>query len=104
MNRPVRFSKEARAELTAVSRWYEQAKKGLGLTLLEMVDRAIERLESAPSSGTPVPGVSDASIRRVPVRRFPYHLVYVELPDRVQILALAHHRRHPGYWIRRAST
>jgi hypothetical protein len=28
-------------------------------------------------------------------------VVYIELPDRAQILAVAHHRRRPRYWIGR---
>jgi hypothetical protein len=48
-----------------------------------------------------VPGVSDQTIRRRPVRRFPYHVVYIELADRLQILAIAHDRRRPGYWVGR---
>lgn len=46
-------------------------------------------------------GVADEGIRRRAVRRFPYHLIYLELPDRLQILAVAHDRRRPGYWVGR---
>jgi hypothetical protein len=35
------------------------------------------------------------------VRRFPYHVVYIELPDRLQVLAVAHDRRRPAYWVGR---
>jgi hypothetical protein len=34
--------------------------------------------------------------------RFPYSLVYQSLPDRVQVIAVAHSRRRPGYWLGRA--
>jgi hypothetical protein len=41
-------------------------------------------------------------IRWVNVRRFPYILVFVrESSDRLLVLALAHAKRHPGYWKRR---
>jgi hypothetical protein len=36
------------------------------------------------------------------VRRFPYAVVYDVLPDAVIIIAVAHQRRKPGYWIRRS--
>ena len=32
------------------------------------------------------------------VTRFPYHVVYLEVNDRIRILAVAHDRRKPGYW------
>ena len=41
-------------------------------------------------------------VRRVPVTRFPYQIMYVE-GDIVQIIALAHTRRRAGYWLGRLS-
>jgi plasmid stabilization system protein ParE len=87
--------------MAEASRWYDAQQAGLGLDFLHSVGRVIARIETAPGVGSPVPGVSDADIRRVLVRRFPYHVVYIELPDRAQILAVAHHRRRPRYWISR---
>jgi toxin ParE1/3/4 len=92
------------AEMVGASRWYDREKAGLGLDFIRMVDRAIAQIESVPRSGSPVPGVADAAIRRILVRRFPYHVVYIELSDRVQVLAVAHQRRRPGYWIDRIPT
>lgn len=83
------------------SRWYDAQRSDLGLDFLRSIERVIERIEAAPRVGSPVPGVPDTDIRRVLVRRFPYHVVYIELPDRAQILAVAHHRRRPRYWIGR---
>ena len=40
----------------------------------------------------------DLPARRAPVRRFPFHVVYLELSDEIRILAFAHDRRFPGYW------
>lgn len=101
MKRAFRISTEAKAEIAGASRWYERERAGLGFDFLRMVDRAIARIESIPQSGSPVPGVADVAIRRILVRRFPYHVVYIELPDRVQVLAVAHQRRRPGYWLHR---
>ena len=87
--------------MAATSRWYDQKRPGLGLDFLRSIGRVIDRIEAAPRTGSPVPGVAGADIRRVLVRRFPYHVVYIDLPDRAQILAIAHHRRRPGYWLGR---
>lgn len=43
-------------------------------------------------------------VRRLPVGRFPYHLVYAHTADVVHVLAVAHDRREPGYWSRRAES
>jgi hypothetical protein len=32
------------------------------------------------------------------VKRFPYHVIYLEKQNDIRILAIAHDRRKPGYW------
>jgi plasmid stabilization system protein ParE len=98
---PIRISEEADAEMAEAARWYEEHRAGLGSEFLDAVDEAVVRIGETPRMGSPVPGTSDQSIRRRPVRRFPYHVVYLELSDRLQILAIAHDRRRPGYWVGR---
>ncbi len=41
---------------------------------------------------------STVTIRRVPVGRFPYQVVYASVDDVTYILAVAHRHRRPGYW------
>jgi toxin ParE1/3/4 len=98
---PVTISEEADAEMAEAARWYEAHRVGLGTEFLQAVDDAVVRIAEAPALGSPVPGVADETIRRRAVRRFPYHVVYVELPDRLQVLAFAHDRRRPAYWVGR---
>jgi plasmid stabilization system protein ParE len=42
-------------------------------------------------------------LTRVLFRRYPYAIIYRVLPDRIEILAIAHARRRPGYWRNRAN-
>jgi plasmid stabilization system protein ParE len=98
---PLRISEEAEAEMAEAARWYETHRAGLGTEFLDAVDAAVARITEAPHLGSLVPDVGDESIRRRPVGRFPYHVVYLELSDRLQILAIAHDRRRPGYWVGR---
>jgi plasmid stabilization system protein ParE len=39
--------------------------------------------------------------RRFVLHRFPLAVVYLDVPDFVNIIALAHSKRRPGYWKRR---
>jgi plasmid stabilization system protein ParE len=98
---PLRISEEAEAEMAEAARWYEQHRVGLGLEYLAAVDASVARIGENPRIGSRTPGVDDEEVRRVFVRRFSYHVVYIELPDRVQILAVAHDRRRPAYWVGR---
>jgi plasmid stabilization system protein ParE len=102
LNLPIRISEEAEAEMADAARWYESHHTGLGAEFLDAVDALVGRIAQNPQVGSMMPGVPDSEIRRRPVRRFPYHVVYLELNDRLQILAEAHDRRRPGYWTERS--
>jgi plasmid stabilization system protein ParE len=101
---PVRISEQAEAEMAEAARWYETHRAGLGAEFLDAVDGAVTRIAETPQMRSMVPRISDVAIRRMPVRRFPYHVVYLQLPNRLQVLAIAHDRRRPGYWVGRLPT
>ncbi len=104
MTLPIRISEEADSEMTDAARWYELHRAGLGLEFLAAIDTAVARIEENPRIGTQPPGVDDEDVRRVFVKRFPYHLVNIDLPDYLQVLAVAHDRRRPAYWIDRLAS
>jgi plasmid stabilization system protein ParE len=94
----VRFLELAQKELDDAFAWYEAQVRGLGMEFLDEIDRAVRRITSWPLSSQELsPG-----IRRCIVSRFPYGLVYVQEPDTVIVLAVAHLHRRPRYWIDRA--
>ena len=104
MTHPFRTESEAVAELEEAAAWYEQQRFGLGGEFLEAVDDALSFIARWPHAGTPVPDVPpDLPARRAPIRRFPYQVVYLEMPGEIRILAFAHDRRSPGYWQTRAT-
>jgi len=99
VNRPIRIESEAATELDEASRWYHDKRPGLGMEFLEAIDVALSHIVQWPRAGAPVPGVAQGlQVRRVPAGRLPYHVVYLETPTAVRILAVAHDRREPGYW------
>jgi len=80
--KPLRTEPEASTELAEAAVWYEAKREGLGLEFLEAVDVALEFIVRFSQAGSPVPLVpKDLVVRRVPIRRFPFHVVYVELSD-----------------------
>jgi hypothetical protein len=56
-------------------------------------------ISASPSGGTAWPGVDARTWR---VARFPYLVVYAHERERVVVLAIAHTKRRPGYWVERA--
>lgn len=61
------------------------------------LDVALDRIGEAPRTWPPY----IAGTRRYLLRRFPFFVVFREVGDRVQIVAVAHARRQPGYLIGR---
>ena len=99
MNWPIWMEPEAAAELDEASRWYDDKRQGLGTEFLEAIDAALSHIARWPRTGAPVPLVAqDVAVRQVPAGRFPYHVVYFEMPTVIRILAFAHGRRKPRYW------
>ena len=99
MTKPVRFDREAEEELAAAIDWYESQRQGLGLDLLEVIDDAISRIGEMPLWFPLLLSIpSELGVRSCSVKRFPYSVVFLELPGEIRILALAHARRRPGYW------
>lgn len=92
--RPVRFLPQARDELRESQAYYDRARSGLGSEFLAEVERIVNMLRERPRLGAPGP----ASTRRFSLRRFPYSVIYRVESDELLIVAVAHHRRRPGYW------
>jgi plasmid stabilization system protein ParE len=45
--------------------------------------------------------VREGDVRRVNLRRFPYHFLFRIVDDAIRILVFRHHSRHPSLGIRR---
>jgi toxin ParE1/3/4 len=95
---------EVSAELEDAALWYDSQRPGLGLELVQAVDLALEQIADWPEIGRRVNRLpDDMPARRVPVKHFPYHVVYLPWEGAIRILAFAHDSREPGYWLSRIS-
>jgi plasmid stabilization system protein ParE len=95
----LRTEPEASEELAEAGLWYEKQRSGLGIEFLEEIDATLDFITRFPQAGSPVPDVpKDLPVRRTPLHRFPFQVVYLELSDTIRVLAFAHDRRVPGYW------
>jgi len=100
--KPVRVEPEAKQELAAAAAWYEERREGLGLELVGEVDAVFAAIARSPGRFPLYPRVApELGVRRAAARRFPYSIAFIELPTVVRVLAIAHERRRPGYWVGR---
>mgnify|MGYP000886619848 CR=1 FL=1 len=104
MTRRVRLEPEAEAELYAAAARYEREVRGLGKDFVAATRAVRQRLRRWPNSGSFVDDVDPTlGVRRFPVARFPYQIVYVRVGDDVHVIAVAYDGRKPGYWRDRIS-
>ncbi len=81
-------------EIEAADNWYLARSLDASHGFLVDVDTAVEDILQAPQRwpkylyGT----------RRVVLQRFPFSVVYLDDPDVITIIAVAHGKRKPGYW------
>lgn len=99
MTLPVRPNAEAEEEFRFYIRWYENETVGLGDRLWSEIQAAIDLISGRPAIGEAVRGVrTPGAVRRVPLRHFPFLLIYRVHPEHLEVVALAHASRKPRYW------
>lgn len=99
MKKTVRLEPEAEGEFDAAATWYERQRHGLGQDFVDEIARSLSRVAETPQSFGLLPSVpQDLGIRRAAVHRFPYTVLFIDQPNVVRVLAIAHQRRRPGYW------
>lgn len=94
-----RFHPHALAEYEAAAVWYAARSIDAALSFTAIVDAAIDGVCELPSAWPPWPGRAD--VRRRVLQRIPYSVIYLPHDEAITIVAIAHHRRRPGYWLRR---
>lgn len=102
---PLLIEPEAEEEMEEAALWYEEQRPGLGGRLLAAVATTLDRIRRFPHAGASVPHLpEDLPARQVVVKGFPYSVVFLLTPAGIDVLAIAHHRRRPGYWVARHGT
>jgi len=89
-----RWHREARAEVDAAAAFYAQKQPGLALRFLDDLETALRRIQRHPHAYRQVAH----GIRKCRVPYFPYGVIYRVRADHIEIVAVMHLRRSPGYW------
>ena len=102
MSTAVRPSSFAQDEIEYYLRRYESETVGLGGRLWQEIQAATTLISAYPEIGQLVPRTRGL-VRRIPIRHFPFFLIYRRRDEHLQIVALAHTSRKPSYWRPRLS-
>jgi len=90
----VRLHPLAEQELHAALRWYEERNELVAQILVIEFEAALDLITESPARW---PRIS-RRCRRFVLGRFPFSIVYMLRGGCIEVIALAHHRRRPGYW------
>jgi plasmid stabilization system protein ParE len=93
----VRFHPSAIAEAKAAHDWYAKRNPSAAEAFVTALDDAINVIRKGP---TRWPRHAHGT-RKYLLRRFPYAVIFRVTDATIQVIAVAHGRRRPGYWRRR---
>ncbi|MCA9432457.1 MAG: type II toxin-antitoxin system RelE/ParE family toxin [Candidatus Omnitrophica bacterium] len=85
---------EANFEIQESFEWYLERSPRAAESFLFEIDRGIQAVLDSPMQWPPF----EAGTRRYLLRNFPFNIIYRVEKDRTLVVAVAHHKRKPGYW------
>ncbi|HSF01565.1 MAG TPA: hypothetical protein VLA62_01055 [Solirubrobacterales bacterium] len=98
----VRLSPEAIDELLEAAEWYRGRRPGLEAEFLAEVDHVLPLIGNSPAAFPRLLDLpADLVVRRALLPRFPYAVIFMDLGEHIRVLAVAHSKRQPGYWLDR---
>ena len=92
------FDPYAQSEFIDAIRFYEEHREGLGRRFFIAMKTAVQHISKNPL----LYRIRKAPFRRYRLSRFPYSIIYAIEPERIYIIALAHDKRKPEYWLKRS--
>jgi toxin ParE1/3/4 len=81
-------------ELKSATLWYMERSETAARNFVAEIDRAVSLVTESPQRWPARPH----GTRTFVLKRYPFSVVYRTFDSAVQILAIAHGHRRPGYW------
>jgi len=94
MNYSLTVRKEAELDINGAFEYYENQRLGLGHDFLLCVEEGLSKIERNPLHYK----IIYKDLRRIPVRRFPYRILYLVRNEQVIVTAVFHVRKDPQAW------
>lgn len=92
--KPLQFHPEALQEADKAAEFYKNIQSGLEKRFLVALQDAVSRIRANPLLHRNVEG----NIRKCRLHHFPYGLIYRVGTEYLEIIAVMHIRKRPGYW------
>jgi plasmid stabilization system protein ParE len=95
--KPYRFLDDADQEFHEQIGYYLGVSMVTAAKFVDEVHAAVHDVREFPRSGSPI----SSSIRQRVLATFEFSVLYADLPGEIVVVAIAPHRRRPGYWRKR---
>jgi toxin ParE1/3/4 len=93
----IEFHPSAMEEAEAAKVWYAKRSLMASRSFVSELIHAVNQVEESPEMWP----LYEAGTRRYVFLRFPFSLIYRTFEKKIQIIAVAHSKRKPGYWKKR---
>ncbi|MDA8403072.1 MAG: hypothetical protein M0Z56_02570 [Desulfobacteraceae bacterium] len=91
------FHPDIQHEIKENYQWYESKSQGLGEDFITELESAFRIIMEIPDTWP----VISKNFRRYLLNRFPFGIIYQVKKNEIQIVAVMHLSRKPGYWLKR---
>ena len=90
-------------EISQAALWFDSQRVGLGSEFWQSVDATLSQIEENPARFARSEfATQDIDFRLAVIKRFHFVVHFAVERDEIQIVAVAHAARKPGYWLGRA--
>lgn len=85
----------AELDIEGSLRWYRERSRSAADGFRTEVIEAIDRIANAPLAWS----TDEDGSHRYVLQRYPFTVIYDVKDKTIEVLAVAHHRKKPGYWL-----
>lgn len=95
----IQYRGGALRDLAEIASWYRRTRPAYEARFFDRFRLTLQRLEAAPVG---FPLVLEAEgVRKARIPRTDYSIAFVVLPRAVEVIAVVHGARKPGWWTKR---
>jgi toxin ParE1/3/4 len=95
--KPLEYHPESKVESRRAIDWYWSRSQLAALDFADELKATLAQMRKTPQACPPYLH----GTRRILLDRFPFFVVFRERLNDIQIIAIAHAKRRPGYWTKR---
>jgi plasmid stabilization system protein ParE len=94
VGKAINLSDGAKLDYNESFDWYGERSPAAALGFSAAVEEAFERIAAAPHRFS----ATDRGCRYCALKRYPFQIIFRERTRCIEIVAIAHAKRRPGYW------